>query len=109
MSKLNTAVHAHDHPIHKMIATQNHHKTGSLSQQELKEVRTMSRKLRKLKRQMFLKQVEPAPTPVDSFRSLIVGLAVEEEALEARRERSESSSRSSSISDTYPTLGLIQE
>ena len=54
----------------------------------------MSRKLRQVKRQMFLKQVE-APTPVDSFRSLIMNLAVEEEAKEAYTYRSRSNSLSS--------------
>ncbi len=71
----------------------------------------MARKMRQLKRQMFLKQVE-APTPVDMFRSLIMGLAVEEEAREAYRSRSNSfssearSSRSSSF-DNYSCCSSI--
>jgi hypothetical protein len=113
MSKLSSTVAASndsDHPNHKMMITTQHHKTDKLSQQDLKELRSMSRSLQRLKRQMFLKQVE-ATTPVDCFRSFIVGLAVEEEALEARRERSEcssSSSRASSFDNTHP-LGQIQE
>jgi hypothetical protein len=85
-----------------MISNQNSKNSSNMSPQELQEVRNMARKLRQLKRQMFLKQVE-APTPVDSFRSLIMGLAVEEEAREACRSRSNSfssegrSSRSSSF------------
>jgi hypothetical protein len=108
-SKSKTAVaHANDHPIHKMIATQ-HHKNNILSQQELKEVRTMSRKLRKLKRQLFLKQVEAPDAPVDIFRSFIVGLAVKEEALEAKRERSRHSPRGASSFDDTRNLGRNQE
>jgi hypothetical protein len=74
-----------------MIATQNHknNTTMSLSSEELKEVKSMSRKLRQLKRKMFLKQVE-APMPVDSFRSFIMGLAVEQEAKESYQSRSNS-------------------
>jgi hypothetical protein len=87
----------------------------------LQEVRNMSRKLRQVKRQMFLKQVE-APTPVDSFRSLIMNLAVEEEAREAYRSRSNSlssdghSSRSSSFdnscssfNDSFRSVGDLRQ
>jgi hypothetical protein len=94
-----------------MISTQEsqHHENNSamsLSSQELQEVRDMSRKLRQLKRQMFLKQVE-TPSPVDSFRSLIMNLAVEEEVKEVFRSRSNSlssegiSSRSSSFDNSF--------
>jgi hypothetical protein len=93
--------------LNKMNPTQQHEKnrTKSLSLQELQEVRDMSRKLRHVKRQMFLKQVE-TPSPVDSFRSLIMNLAIEEEAKEAFRSRSNSissegtSSRSSSFDNS---------
>jgi hypothetical protein len=62
----------------------------------------MSRKLRQLKRQMFLKQVE-TPSPVDSFRSLIMNLAIELEAEEAFRSRSDSlsSEGASSMSSSF--------
>jgi hypothetical protein len=70
----------------KMKSNLSHKKTliRPLCLEELKEVKSMSRRLRQLKRQMLLKQVE-ALTPVDSFRSLIMGLAVEQETKEALR------------------------
>jgi uncharacterized membrane protein YgcG len=88
-----------------MISNQLSKNSRKMSSQELQEVRHMSRKLRQLKRQMILKQVE-APTPVDSFRSLIMNLNVEEGAKEAYRSRSNSlssegrSSRSSSFDNS---------
>jgi hypothetical protein len=75
-------------------STNNDNSNMSPRDQELQEVINMDRKMRQLKGQMFLKQV---------FRSLIMGLAVEEEAREAYRSRSNSfssearSSRSSSF------------
>jgi hypothetical protein len=66
--------------------------------EEMQEVRNMSRKLRQLKRQMFLKQVE-ATSSVDSFRSLIMGLTVEQdEAKQAVRWRSNSLSSERTLS-----------
>jgi hypothetical protein len=90
-------------PFNEMVSTMQHHKnnlTMSLSLQELQEVRNMSRKLQQLKRQMFLKQVEGSkdPSPVNRFRSLIVDLAVEEEAKEAFRLRSNSISPEGTLS-----------
>jgi hypothetical protein len=69
----------------------------------------MSRKLRQLKRQMFLKQVESSkdPSPVDSFRSLIINLAVEEEAKEAYRSRSNSLSSDNSCTSFNDSLRSI--
>jgi len=64
----------------------------------------MSRRLRQLKRQLLLKHVEDSQvaSPVDSFRSLIMELAVEQEAKEAVRMRSDSVSsfRTASFDDT---------
>jgi hypothetical protein len=108
-------------PLDKMTTQQNKKNSViSLSSQESQEVRAMSRKLRQLKRQMFLKQVE-TPSPVNSFRSLIVNLAVEEEAKEVFRSRSNSlssqgtSSRSLSFdnsimisnSDSFSSIGHL--
>jgi hypothetical protein len=83
-----------------MNSNQNHTKNLArpLSLEEWKELKSMSRKLRQLKRQMFLKQVEAAPTPVDTFRSLIMGLAVEQEAKEALWSRSDSFSSQRTLS-----------
>ena len=82
--------------------TIQHHKNNNtmpLSSQELQEVRDMSHRLRQLKRQMFLKQVE-MPSSIHSFRSLIINLAIEEEAKEAFRSRC-TSSRSSSFDNPF--------
>jgi hypothetical protein len=95
-------------PLNKMIFTQKHlnHSTTSLSSQELQEVRDMSRNLRQLKRQMYLKQVE-TPSPVDSFLSLLMNLAVAEDAKEAFRSRpislssDETLSRASSLDNSF--------
>ena len=105
-------VNANDLPINKMC-TQHHH--SKLSSQDRQDLKNMSRKLRQLKRQMLLKKVEASknPSPVDNFRRLIIDLAVEQEALEARRSRSaslSSSSRESSFDDTRASpLDRIQE
>lgn len=43
----------------------------SYSQEERQELLSMARGLRRMKRQMLLKQVEKPQSPVDSFRSLL--------------------------------------
>lgn len=83
-----------------------------MSNQERQEIRSLSRRLRRLKRQMLLKHVEQSlePSPVDSFRCLIMDLAVEQEAREAYRSRSNSmaSDRTPSF-ERGDSLGSIQE
>jgi hypothetical protein len=60
------------------MTSAKYHKINIISSEESQEVRDASRKLRQLKRQMFLKQVEEPPSSVDNFfRSFInVGLAI---------------------------------
>jgi hypothetical protein len=41
------------------------------TQEDRQELASMARRLRRVKRQLLLKEVAPPPTPVDSFRSLI--------------------------------------
>ena len=104
--------------MYKMIY-QDQHLNPSVSNKDRQEIKHISRSLRQLKRQMFLKAVEGSqePSPVDSFRSLIIDLAVEQEAKEAVRARSDSmssgrSSRSTSFDDTLSrgdSLRSIQE
>jgi hypothetical protein len=78
-------------PLSTMLSNQNpkSDRTVSLSSQELQEVRTISRNLRQVKCQMFLKQVEGSKhhLPVDSFRSHIFNHAVEEASKVAFRSR----------------------
>lgn len=86
----------------------------------------MARKMRMLKRQMFLKAVESReePSPVDEFRSMIMDLAVEQEVMEAVRYRSNSVSSEEdedaanihsyrsglgSNTDSFRSLGSIRE
>lgn len=94
-----------------MIASQDAVK-DTMTNQERLEIRSMSRRLRRLKRQMLLKHVEQSQeaSGVDSFRSLIMDLAVEQEAREAFRVRSNSvtSDRSASL-DRGDSLRSIQE
>jgi hypothetical protein len=88
-------------PRNEIFSTQNHKNnlTRSLSLQELQEVRNMSSKLRRVKRQMLLKYVDDSkdPPPINSFRSFIINLVVEE-AKEALRMRSNSISSEGTLS-----------
>ena len=100
-------VNVNDLPINKMCTQQHHHHHhhhhSKLSSQDRQDVNNISRKLRRLKRQMLLKKIEASknPSPVDNFRRLIIDLAVEQEALEARRSRSGSLSSSSRESSSF--------
>jgi predicted transcriptional regulator len=108
-----TTIHPSKILINKMIA-QKQLSSSSISNQEQQELKNMSRRLRQLKRQMFLRQAQQEVSPVNSFRSLIIDLAVEQEAREAYRSRSDSmsSTRTSSFDGTLArgdSLRSIQE
>lgn len=117
-------IHPNKVLLNKMIST---HKTESpILKQERAELRSMARKMRMVKRRMFLKAVESSeqpPSPVDEFRSMIMDLAVQQEVREAVRSRSNSvvseeeeedagnihSYRSGSNTSSLRSLGSIQE
>eukprot|EP00544_Gedaniella_sp_CCMP2646_P014148 CAMPEP_0202482672 /NCGR_PEP_ID=MMETSP1361-20130828/2046_1 /ASSEMBLY_ACC=CAM_ASM_000849 /TAXON_ID=210615 /ORGANISM="Staurosira complex sp., Strain CCMP2646" /LENGTH=106 /DNA_ID=CAMNT_0049110637 /DNA_START=72 /DNA_END=392 /DNA_ORIENTATION=+ len=106
-----------------MIST--HKAESPILKQERAELRSMARKMRMVKRRMFLKAVESSeqpPSPVDEFRSMIMDLAVQQEVREAVRSRSNSvasdeeedagnihSYRSGSNTSSLRSLGSIQE
>lgn len=107
-------IHPNKVLLNSMIASQKPSSNSSfdrMSNQERQEIKSMSRALRKLKRQMFLKHVESSqePSPVDSFRALIVDLAVQQEATEAYRTRSNSTASYDSSLTRGDSLRSIQE
>lgn len=82
--------------------------SNDFDEKERRNLTEMSRSLRRLKRQMFLRAVEQPTTPVDGLRNLLLSVAIDENPSSLGDSKSSFGASSSSL-DMNASMSSINE